>query len=189
MKNASKTYADDLLLVKQSLSGSKTAFERIVKQHEGQVARTVIGLLGNTADTEDVGQETFIRFYKSMTQYKGEAALGTYLTRIAINLSLNALKKRSKRRWLVFDNKTDLQIADHDHRHAKDEKEVVDLALGQLHSDYRSVVVIRLIEGYSTKETAEILGIPQGTVLSRLSRAQQKMKEMFNSKHISHVQH
>ena len=189
MTNSSKTYADDLLLVQQALSGNKNAFERIVQQHQKNVARTVMGMLGNTADAEDVGQETFIRFYHAMNQYKGEAALGTYLTRVAINLSLNALKKRNKRRWLEIDNKTAWLVADDDQSTRKDEKEVIETALKQLEPDFRSVVVIRLIQGYSTKETADMLGIPIGTVLSRLSRAQQKLKEMFNLTTHTHGQH
>ena len=180
LEKVPKTYTDDLLLVQQALSGNKNAFERIVQQHQKNVARTVMGMLGNTADAEDVGQETFIRFYHAMNQYKGEAALGTYLTRVAINLSLNALKKRNKHRWLDFDIKTAWQMASDDQSTRKDEKEVIETALKQLEPEFRSVVVIRLIQGYSTKETAEMLGIPIGTVLSRLSRAQQKLKEMFN---------
>jgi len=180
LEKVPKTYTDDLLLVQQALSGNKNAFERIVQQHQKNVARTVMGMLGNTADAEDVGQETFIRFYHAMNQYKGEAALGTYLTRVAINLSLNALKKRNKRRWLEIDNKTACLVAYDDQSTRKDEKEVIENALKQLEPDFRSVVVIRLIQGYSTKETADMLGIPIGTVLSRLSRAQQKLKEMFN---------
>jgi RNA polymerase sigma-70 factor (ECF subfamily) len=178
-----------MLLVQQALSGNQLAFERIVKQFEPAVARTTMGMLNNLADAEDVAQETFIRFYHSMKQYKGEAALGTYLTRIAINLSLNALKKRSKRRWLPFDNKTDGLMADEDHLKGKEDKEVVDWALKKLDSDFRSVIVVRLIQGYSTKETAEILGIPQGTVLSRLSRAQQKLKELLKPTLNSHENH
>lgn len=179
MINSSNTYADDMLLVQQALSGNRLAFERIVQQFEPAIARATMGMLGNIHDAEDVAQETFIRFYHSMKQYKGEAALGTYLTRIAINLSLNALKKRSKRRWLQLDNNTG-SIADADHNKGKEEKEVIDWALKQLDPDFRSVIVVRLIQGYSTKETAEILEIPQGTVLSRLSRAQKKLKELLN---------
>lgn len=180
LEKVSTTYADDLLLVQQALSGSKPAFERIVHQHRQTVARTVKGMLGDGGDAEDVGQDTFIRFYHAMNQYKGEAALGTYLTRIAINLSLNALKKRGKRRWLVLDYKTDMVVQEDNFQHKKEVKEEIEYALKQLEPEFRSVVVIRLLQGYSTKETADILGIPQGTVLSRLSRAQQKLKEMFN---------
>jgi len=184
-----KIFADDMLLVKQALSGNRKSFEQIVKKYQSSVARTTISMLGQSADAEDVGQETFIRFYRSMDQYKGEAALGTYLTRIAINLSLNALKKREKRRWLSLDGKIENSTAVDDQHVEKDNKELIEMALKQLEPDFRSVVVIRLIQGYSTKETAEILDIPQGTVLSRLSRAQLKLKEMFNSTNNHHEQY
>jgi len=178
-----------MLLVKQALSGNRKSFEHIVKKYQSSVARTTISMLGQSADAEDVGQETFIRFYRSMDHYKGEAALGTYLTRIAINLSLNALKKREKRRWLSLDGKIENSTTGEDAHGKKDNKELIEMALKQLDPDFRSVVVIRLIQGYSTKETAEILDIPPGTVLSRLSRAQQKLKEMFNSTNNHHEQH
>ena len=171
-----------MLLVSQALTGSHAAFRQIVETHEQSVARTVSGMLGSTADAEDVGQETFIRFYHAMKQYKGEASLKTYLTRIAINLSLNQIKKRKKRKWISMSADPVLSPPSEDVINIKDEKEELEYALRQLEPEFRSVVVIRLIQGYTTKETAEMLDIPQGTVLSRLSRAQQKLKEILNTK-------
>ena len=182
MTTSTKIHHDDLLLVRQALSGSHAAFRRIVETHEQSVARTVKGMLGSTTDAEDVGQETFIRFYHAMKQYKGEASLKTYLTRIAINLSLNQIKKRNKRRWISMNTDPVVPLASEDVFNIKDEKEELEYALEQLDPEFRSVVVIRLIQGYTTKETAEMLDIPQGTVLSRLSRAQQKLKEILNTK-------
>ena len=72
----------------------------IIKKYEGQVAATVIGMLGHVPEVEDVGQETFIRFYRSLPTFRGDASAGTYLTRIAINLCLNELKKRKRQRNL-----------------------------------------------------------------------------------------
>ena len=71
--------------------------------YKDQVARTVKAMLGNVQEVEDVGQEVFIRFFKSIENFKGDAKISTYLNRIAINLSLNELEKR-KRKWRVFYN-------------------------------------------------------------------------------------
>lgn len=169
-------------LIKQTRAGDTRAFEQLVKRYESQVAATVTGMLGKSDEADDVGQEVFIRFYKSIRKFRGESGLGTYLTRIAINLSLNALKRR-KRRWSLF-KPTDEEIlevkADPTDSFASIErKDMVQNAIQKLESEFRAVVVLRLIDGYSTAETAEILDIPQGTVLSRLSRAQKKLKEIL----------
>lgn len=173
----------DLELVKLADEGNDHAFSLIVSRYEGQVARTVKGMLGDRDGSEDVGQETFIRFYRSLKNYRGEASLGTYLSRIAINLSLNELNKR-KKLFLFFSKKEDdnssfdLAHPD-DESYRADSKELVDKALQKLETEQRMVVVLRLLQGYSTKETAEILDLPIGTVLSRLSRAQKKLKEIL----------
>ena len=88
--------SDDQLL-EEARKGDNAAFQQIVERYESLVAGTVVGMLGNTQEAEDVAQEVFIRFYKSMQQFRGDSALGTYLTRIAINLSLNALKKQKRK--------------------------------------------------------------------------------------------
>ena len=87
---------EDLQLVELAINGNDRAFAIIVSRYEQQIARTVKGMLGETDSAEDVGQETFIRFYRSLKKYRGDAALGTYLTRIAVNLSLNELNKQKK---------------------------------------------------------------------------------------------
>ncbi|RLD88903.1 MAG: hypothetical protein DRJ09_07495 [Bacteroidetes bacterium] len=173
-----EAYRKDFELVKRAVGGDQFAFGIIVRQFEGLVAKTVMGMLGNTQEAEDTGQEVFIRFYRSMSQYKGDSALGTYLTRIAINLSLNALKKQKTHKTNDL-SKMEYQLSGEDITESVDNREVIENALAQLEPEFRSVVVLRLVEGYSTKETAELLKLPLGTVLSRLSRAQNKMKALL----------
>lgn len=176
----------DIAIIDRVKAGDEQAYAIIVKRYEGQVARTVIGMLGSNDEAEDVGLEVFIRFYNSIDQYRGDSSLGTYLSRIAINLSLNALKQtKRKRLFLSFspnneeDNKNNTlenRVLAEDDFTATDNKEMVQLALSRIDPKFRSIIVLRMLEGYSTKETAEALEIPTGTVLSRLSRAQEKLK-------------
>jgi len=173
-----EAYRKDVEMVKHALKGDRFAFGVLVRQYESLVAKTVVGMLGQTQEAEDVGQEVFIRFFRSMKQYKGDSALGTYLTRIAINLSLNALKKQKNKRTDGLEN-LEYRLKAEDNIGKRDTKEVVENALQQLEPEFRSVVVLRMIEGFTTKETAKILELPQGTVLSRLSRAQVKLKEIL----------
>jgi RNA polymerase sigma-70 factor (ECF subfamily) len=181
----SKKYSEieDRDLVKKARDGDKAAFSALVRKYEQTVAGVVIGMLGSGDDAEDVGQNVFIRFYKALDDYRGEATLRTYLTRIAINLSLNEIKRR-QRRNLFFLNPAagnpEFEIKDEqDIQDENDTKQAVHHALQQLDIKFRSVVVLRMLQGYSTKETAEILKLPLGTVLSRLARAQEKLKELL----------
>jgi DNA-directed RNA polymerase specialized sigma24 family protein len=91
----------DKELIGESSLGSHDAFKELVRRYEDRVAATVIGMVGSGPEAEDIGQEVFVRFYKHLDQFRGEAKLITYLTRIAINLSLNALRRR-KRNRLIF---------------------------------------------------------------------------------------
>lgn len=182
MDKKEKALTDEQLL-HAAKSGDDSAFRELVKRYESRVAATVFGMLGNCPEADDVGQETFIRFYNGLNKFRGEASIGTYLTRIAMNLSLNEIKRKKRRSFLFFgktQNDDGVEIEDQNSStEYSDEKELVQKAIGQLDSIFRSVVVLRLIDGFSTEETAKILKIPIGTVLSRLARAQKKLKELL----------
>lgn len=171
-------YTDEELL-NQVRQGDKEAFRLLVLRYESLVAATVVGMLGQTPEADDVGQEVFIRLYRALSQYKGESKLGTYLTKIAINLSLNELKRRQRRQWLRLGKNNDKAIATPPPD--TDTQQLVQWALAQLAPEFRSVVLLRLVEGYSSQQTAEILEIPLGTVLSRLARGQQKLREILQN--------
>jgi len=180
--NNSRCKLDDQILIKNTLQGDKTAFKELVRKYESQVAATVIGMLGASPEAEDVGQETFIRFYRSLDKFRGDSALGTYLTRIAINLCINELRKR-KRTRKYFSNSEHYPIENLPDKHnpglQREASELVYWGLNQVPVKYRAVIVLRLIDGYTTEETARILELPLGTVLSRLARGQQKLREIL----------
>jgi RNA polymerase sigma-70 factor (ECF subfamily) len=172
----------DEVLIAKARDGDMMAFKNLVERYEGKVAGVVKSMLGSTTETVDVGQEVFIRFYESLDQFKGESALGTYLIRISINLSLNELKRR--KRQSDFFRPIEAAEGKGIEGINTDIKELVQFEINKLEEEFRAVVVLRMIEGYSTEETAEILKIPLGTVLSRLSRAQKKLKIVF-AKHVT----
>ena len=185
MVAATKMLTDNEL-INQAKEGNERAFQGLVARYQQKVAATVIGMLGQSAEADDVGQEVFIRFYKSLEKFRGESSLGTYLTRIAINLSLNEIKRRKRKRLFSFFSTHDeevreLQIPDTSiTQEQRETQQMVHKAIQMLDPKFRSIVLLRLIEGYSTKETAEILQLPTGTVLSRLSRAQNKLKDILS---------
>jgi len=173
---------NDQELITNARNGDSDAFKELIKKYEHQVAATVIGMLGYCTEAEDIGQETFIRFYNSLDKFRGDASVGTYLTRIAINLSLNELKRRKRQRKLFFSRSNDNIENVPDTKESNNKKEInelVRLGIQKLEPKFRTVLVLRLIDGYSTQETAQTLNLPVGTVLSRLARAQMKLKEIL----------
>jgi len=165
-------------LVNASRKGDRNAFKLLVERYEGKVAGVIKPMLGNTAEAVDTGQEVFIRFYESLDNFKGESSLGTYLVRIAINLSLNEIRKRKKRNSFFSPEEDGLNVNMENTN--SDLREAVLYEVNRLDPDFKLVVTLRMMEGYSTEETAAMLNIPLGTVLSRLSRAQKKLKSMLN---------
>ncbi len=183
MIKESYNVTDDTALVKSSLDGDKKAFGEIVTRYQKMVARTVKSMLGDSVFAEDIGQEVFIKLYYSLADFRGEAKLSTYIQRIAVNLTLNEIKRR-KRFFSMFSQKGnsemyEFEVADHDTEERKEASEIVNKALLAMDPKFRIIVTMRLLQGYSTKETAEILDLPLGTVLSRLSRAQEQLRNIL----------
>ncbi|MEO8624411.1 MAG: RNA polymerase sigma factor [bacterium] len=163
------------------------AFRRIVERYEAVVAATVIGMLGRGDDADDVGQETFVRFHRALGEFREESTLKTYLVRIAMNLSLNALKQRKRRRWRFLSRDQagseipePVMPAPHTHiDEAQEQRDLVHHAVAGLNEKHRAVVTLRLLHGLSVRETAQALGVPEGTVLSRLARATEQLRAVL----------
>jgi RNA polymerase sigma-70 factor (ECF subfamily) len=193
--DAPVVFADlpDAELLARARRGDQGAFRALVERFEPVVAGVVIGMLGGGDDADDVGQETFIRFHGAMAQFRGEASLATYLRRIAMNLSLNALKRR-KRHGLRFVSRDgaaaprlssrpepalmEPPVGAYDAERAE-RIDMVRRAVAALGEKQRAVVVLRLFDGLSTNETAAVLELPPGTVMSRLSRGLAGLKRLL----------
>lgn len=174
----------DAELVRRARDGDQAAFRSLVLRYEPLVAGTVVGMLGRGADAEDVGQETFVRFWRALDSFRGDASVGTYLTRIAMNGSLNRIRQRSRffARFAgeVPEDLPDLRSQPDNLLDQKERSAFVDRAIRALKPELRAVVVLRLVQGMSTRETAEALSIPVGTVLSRLSRAEARLRSRLS---------
>jgi len=170
------------MLIQQARDGDGQAFKELVQKYESRIAATIVGMLGFCPEVDDVGQETFIRFYHALNRFRGDSSVVTYLTRIATGFNLLELKRR-KRKYSLFPKSSEDVRDRHDEFEQIEQneaKQIVQQALQDLEPKFRAVVVLRLIEGYSTKETARILHLPEGTVLSRLARAQKKMSQYLS---------
>jgi RNA polymerase sigma-70 factor, ECF subfamily len=170
-------------LISLARQGDESALREIIERHEHQVAATVTGILGRGPEVDDVGQETFVQFFRSLERFRGDARIATYITRIAINLSLNELKRRKRYAGLpdeeLLPDSASGPAGRCGQEGVADIKQIVRRGLEQLAPEFRAVVVLRLIDGFSTKETAEFLNLAEGTVLSRLARGQAKLKEII----------
>jgi RNA polymerase sigma-70 factor, ECF subfamily len=175
----------DAELLASARAGDDRAFAALVERYESAVAATTIGMLGPGDDADDVGQETFIRFHRSLDHFRGESSLKTYLVHIAMNLSLNALRRR-RRFVLRFISRDESPIESAEPSFGPDGnvdteelRALVRRAVSQLNEKHRAVVVLRMFDDCSTREVAKILGIPEGTVLSRLSRAMKELEALL----------
>jgi RNA polymerase sigma-70 factor, ECF subfamily len=175
----------DLELVEMVRDGKdRVAFNEIVNRNKSRIAYTVFGFLGKSQESEDIGQEVFIRFLKNIDNYNENYSLSNYLAKIAINLSLNELRRRKIKRLFSFDKMQEDGIelsATNKIDPMNEEKLIIEAALTKLSDKHRAVVVLRLIDEYSTEETAKLLNIPVGTVLSRLARAQDKLRTILKN--------
>ncbi len=171
----------DFELINRAIDGDRGCFAEIVTRHKSTIATTAINMLGDIEEAKEIGQQVFIRFYKSMHTFKKESKLSTYLTRITINLCLNHLKRTK----IMQSRSLELKVAVHqtsEHFSSDIEnKELVNLTLQNLNEKHRAVLVLRMIKGYSTEETAQILDVPSGTVLSRLKRAMDHFKTILTN--------
>jgi len=178
--------AEDAVLVAAAADGDRRAFKELMDRYIDDVSRTVAGMLGAGQEVDDIVQDAFIRLYRALPTFRGDASVKTYVTRIAINRSLDELRARKRRRWLrpweEVDGRDDLagdRVASDD-TESSDRDRVLRQAIDTLPAAQRAVVVLRMIEEYSTEETADILGIAYGTVLSRLKRGLDKLKETLS---------
>ncbi len=171
----------DWQLIQRIRSGDKNVFKEVVRQHESLVASVIKNMLGHSPVAEDLGQETFIRFYVALDRFRGESSIGTYLTRIAINLCLNEIRRNKKRKTISLQEHEDLYDETKTRHHdGFGNKDLLHYALQQVKPKFRAVVVLRLINGYSIQETAKILRISEGTVRSRLTRARKKLVQLLS---------
>jgi RNA polymerase sigma-70 factor (ECF subfamily) len=176
-------------LVAALKTGDQRAFAELVERHSGTVYNLALRMMGNPQEAEEVMQETFISAFRSLDRFEGRSQLGTWLYRIAYNAALMRLRKRqvptsSIDEPLIGEDGEELprQLIDWDslpddialNRELRAE---LDKAVSALPATLRSVFVLRDIEGLSTAEVAETLGLTETNVKVRLHRARLALRE------------
>src|SRR5690349_10910657 len=180
---------DEGALVAQVRAGDARAFNELVRRYEGKIFRLAQHITQNREDAEDVLQETFMKSYEHLDQFKGDSKFYTWIVRIAVNQALMKLRRRKTDKSVSIDETIDTgedtvvrEIAawgeDPEQRFSREELgEILDSAIETLEPPYRSVFVLRDIEDLSTEETAEALGLSVPAVKSRLLRARLQLRE------------
>ena len=180
---------DDLVLVHASQGGDVAAFEELVRRYDRKLLRIAQHVTNNLEDAEEAVQEAFFKAYRKLNQFQGNAKFSTWLIRIALNESITKLRKRRKAKELSLDenaqaedNNLPRDVADwapnpEQLYGASELRKILIERLQDLEPGLRTVFVLRNVEGLSTDETAEILGLNEAAVRSRLFRARLQLRE------------
>lgn len=171
--------ADEQQLITRAREGSREAFRLLVERYMKQAYNVAYGFLNNHQGAEEVAQDAFVRVFRSLDTFRGEAEFSTWLHRIVVNLSLNRIRHmRRKKERVIAMTDTDTPVAD-----AVPEMAEIDLAghieraLHELPTLQRAAVILRHVDGLSTKQVSAILRCSEGTVKTHLFRGLEKMKK------------
>ena len=174
----------DAELVNLFRQGHESSFDAIVLRYQDRVFRFLVHMVGDRDDAADLAQETFVKAYKSLLQFRGHSSLYTWLYRIALNTSLNFLRKKKLRDiFYVYPAEgmamESLPLSHCDPEHELERKqqiEAIEAAIRDLPPRQRSIFVMRHFDGLSHAETAEVVGTSQGAVRAGYFHAVRKLR-------------
>ena len=184
---------DDAELVRRALGRDEAAVRAIMQANNRRLYRLARGVLRNDAEAEDVVQETYVRAFTHLEQFRGDSSLSTWLSRIAMNEALGRLRRqRPGVEWSTLPQGVlEAQIIQFPLTSSEDPEKtmaqreiqhVVEHAIDELPEPFRLVFITRVIEGMNVEETAEILGLKPETVKTRLHRARNLLRENVEKK-------
>lgn len=181
----------DRELVDAARKGDAEAFGVLVRRHQKRIYRLAVHLLRDGAEAEDVTQDTFVRAYAALDRFDGRSEPFTWMYRIAVNLSLNAIRSRKTGRKATTpdDPRIEALLADKKSveadpaRLASDRETALALATGidQLSETLRTTLILVSVDGLSHGQAAEVLGCPEGTVAWRVHEARKKLRAHLES--------
>lgn len=173
---------DEADLVRASQEGDAAAFTEIVRRYQRAVVRVAYALTRNASDADDLAQETFVRAYQAIGRFRVGEPLYPWLARIATNLAFSLFRRRRRRpetpleplveagqQWAVEDDPAERVQQDERTRHLQ-------AAFAELKPEHQAILALRVVEEQSYEVIAATLGVPVGTVMSRLSRARAELR-------------
>jgi RNA polymerase sigma-70 factor, ECF subfamily len=170
---------NDVELVALCRAGDVDAFEALYRQHSPRIYSLACRMAGSPQDGEDLLQEIFLQVHKKLGSFRGDAALGTWLYRLAMNQCLDFVRSRRARMQSVTDAFEENGV---EHAGTRDTPVVrldLERAVQRLPDGYRAAFVLHDVEGLDHKHVAEMLGISVGTSRSQVFKARMKLREML----------
>ncbi len=187
----------DAEAVRRVISGEKEAFETLVARYEVKIFNVCYRMLGSQEEARELTQDIFLKAFRKIKGFRGDSKFSTWLFQVAVNHCRNRLKYLKRRRYYDTDStdepihgaqgEIERQLPDNARRpdvlsERAVMKRILHEAIQALSEDFRTAIILRDIQGLSYEEIAEVTGIPEGTVKSRIHRARMEHKERL--KHI-----
>ena len=179
---------DDRELVEAAQAGDTEAVESLVRRYQVRMFNFARSLTASDSDAEDVAQEAFVRAFQSLSRgkFRGESSFKNWLYTITTNVARTHFGKRV-RQGPVWDSRVEEEgVAEHqlaDHAESAEEsvirRDSLDRAMSTLSEDLRTALVLHDVEGLEYREIAEVLGVPIGTVMSRIFRARKRLRPLL----------
>ncbi|MDD5644246.1 MAG: RNA polymerase sigma factor [bacterium] len=182
-----ETSNNEFDLIDKVINGDESAFEQIIRNHQKNVYFLAYRITGSHEDSDDITQEVFISVYKNIGKFRKEAGLGTWVHRIAVNKSINRLRKSRVRKETSLETMDNPAEKPHENSYSsgavdpkellniKDKRMIIDAALKRLPAKHSSVIVMFDLQDMTHSDIAKILKISEGTVRSRLHYARKKL--------------
>jgi RNA polymerase sigma-70 factor (ECF subfamily) len=173
---------DDRTLVRATLDGNREAFDELVRRHQRQVYQLCYRFSGNHEDASDLAQDVFVRAYKGLRSFKGQAAFSTWLYRIGVNVCLNRAAARGTARAVALERvePADSHLERADAALMREERAVeVRAAIARLPRKQRAVLILRAYHELPHDEIADILGSSNGAVKANFFHALANLKKLL----------
>jgi RNA polymerase sigma-70 factor (ECF subfamily) len=183
---------DDIALVRRCQKGDARAFEQLVIKYRGKVFSMIYGMVQNEQDAWDLAQEGFIKAWRSIHRFKGQASFYTWLYRIVTNVAIDSLRRKGFKKAAEFDDQIaatevapgckTLPTPDPLPHHRLEREEIrqrIERAINKLSPEHRAVIMMKEIEELQYNEISEALGCSIGTVMSRLFYARKKLQTLL----------
>ncbi len=193
LKAAGTLAFDDVAIVRQVRCGDMEAFGLIVAKYQDRIYNVLLRICGRAADAEELAQEAFLRSLEQLDKFQGKSRFYTWLFRIAVNLALSQKRRGARVRFQSLSSGGEYdgfpagnvtaamvgrrELNPPDAAMAVEAKERVLAAVDDLNDEYRIVVILRDFEDMSYAQIAEVLGVPVGTVKSRICRARALLRD------------
>lgn len=181
---------DEKLWIEQAAAGDSAAFEQLVLRYQNQVYNLALRMVNNETDAQDLAQEAFIRAWRALNSFQYSSQFSTWLYRLTSNICIDFLRGQKRHQitslTVLLDDESqqwdmpDEQPLPEAQAITKDEQRILAQAMAALEPEYRQVLTLRILNDCSYQQIAKILGIREGTVKSRLSRAREQLRKKLS---------